>query len=127
MHPSDGRVVSNFVLQALKGEPITLYGNGNETRSFCYVDDLVDCLIGLMGTPPDSTGPVNFGNPNECTMRELAELVLAETQSKSPMVMLPLPQDDPKRRQPDIAFFFSSRRRHTRCSRDWSSDVCSSD
>jgi UDP-glucuronate decarboxylase len=103
MHPSDGRVVSNFIVQALNDEPITLYGNGLQTRSFCYVDDLIDGLISLMDSPAALTGPVNLGNPSEFTIRELAELVLAETESSSPIVMKPLPQDDPKQRQPDIS------------------------
>jgi UDP-glucuronate decarboxylase len=103
MHPSDGRVVSNFIVQALSGEPITIYGDGYQTRSFCYVDDLIDGLIRLMNSPPEFTGPVNLGNPTEFTMRELAELVLAETRSTSPLVMQPLPQDDPKQRRPDIS------------------------
>jgi UDP-glucuronate decarboxylase len=103
MHPGDGRVVSNFIVQALKGEPITIYGDGYQTRSFCYVDDLIDGLIGLIQTPPDFTGPVNLGNPAEFTMRELAELVLAETGSASPIVTQPLPQDDPRQRRPDIS------------------------
>jgi UDP-glucuronate decarboxylase len=103
MHPSDGRVVSNFIVQALKGEPITLYGDGNQTRSFCYVDDLVDGLIRLMESSSTLTGPINLGNPTEFTMRELAELVLSETQSSSPLVTRPLPQDDPKQRQPNIS------------------------
>jgi UDP-glucuronate decarboxylase len=103
MHPADGRVVSNFIVQALKNEPITLYGDGYQTRSFCYVDDLINGLIRLMESPATLTGPVNLGNPNEFTMRELAELVLAETRSSSPLVMQPLPQDDPKQRQPDIS------------------------
>ena len=102
MHPADGRVVSNFIMQALKGKPITLYGDGSQTRSFCYVDNLVDGLIRLMESPADFTGPVNLGNPNEFTMRELAQLVLAETRSSSPLVMQPLPPDDPKQRQPNI-------------------------
>jgi UDP-glucuronate decarboxylase len=102
MHPSDGRVVSNFIVQALKREPITLYGDGNQTRSFCYVDDLVDGLIRLMGSPAALTGPVNLGNPVEFTMLELAEMVLTETGSSSPLVRQPLPQDDPKQRRPDI-------------------------
>ena len=104
MHPSDGRVVSNFIVQALKGEPITLYGDGYQTRSFCYVDDLIDGLVRLMESPAALTGPVNLGNPAEFTMRELAELVLAETRSSSPLVTMPLPRDDPKQRQPDISF-----------------------
>ena len=103
MHPADGRVVSNFIVQALKNEPITLYGDGYQTRSFCYVDDLIDGLIRLMESPATLTGPVNLGNPNEFTMRELAELVIAETQSSSLLVTQPLPQDDPKQRQPDIS------------------------
>ena len=103
MHPADGRVVSNFIIQALSGEPITLYGDGNQTRSFCYVDDLINGLISLMESPPDFTGPVNLGNPVEFTMRELAELILAETGSSSPLVTRPLPQDDPKQRKPDIS------------------------
>jgi UDP-glucuronate decarboxylase len=102
MHPSDGRVVSNFIVQALKGEPITIYGDGSQTRSFCYVDDLIDGLIRLMESPADFTGPVNLGNPDEFTMWELAELVLAETGSSSPIVKRPLPQDDPRQRKPDI-------------------------
>jgi UDP-glucuronate decarboxylase len=102
MHPADGRVVSNFIVQALKGEPITLYGEGKQTRSFCYVDDLVDGLIRLMESPASLTGPINLGNPVEFTMVELAELVLKETGSSSPLVRQPLPQDDPKQRRPDI-------------------------
>ena len=102
MHPADGRVVSNFIVQALKGEPITLYGDGNQTRSFCYVDDLIDGFIRLMESPAELTGPINLGNPVEFTMRELAELVLSETGSSSAIVTLPLPQDDPRQRKPDI-------------------------
>ena len=102
MHPSDGRVVSNFIVQALRGESITLYGDGNQTRSFCYVDDLIDGFIRLMNSPGELTGPINLGNPTEFTMRELAELVLAETGSSSSLVTQPLPQDDPKQRRPDI-------------------------
>jgi UDP-glucuronate decarboxylase len=102
MHPSDGRVVSNFIIQALRGEPITLFGDGNQTRSFCYVDDLTDGLIRLMGTPAAITGPINLGNPTEFTMRKLAELVLDETGSSSPIITQPLPQDDPRQRRPDI-------------------------
>ena len=102
MHPSDGRVVSNFIVQALKREPITLYGDGKQTRSFCYVDDLIDGLIRLMESPASLIGPINFGNPVEFTMLELAELVLQETGSSSPLIRQPLPQDDPKQRQPDI-------------------------
>jgi UDP-glucuronate decarboxylase len=103
MHPADGRVVSNFIIQALKNEPITLYGDGYQTRSFCYVDDLVEGLLRLMSSPASFTGPVNLGNPTEFTIRELAELVLSETQSSSPLVNKPLPQDDPKQRRPDIS------------------------
>jgi UDP-glucuronate decarboxylase len=103
MHPSDGRVVSNFIVQALSGEPITLYGDGSQTRSFCYVDDLVDGLIRLMGSAPEVTGPINLGNPNEFTIRELADLVIAETGSSSQLTFKPLPQDDPKQRRPDIS------------------------
>jgi UDP-glucuronate decarboxylase len=102
MHPADGRVVSNFIVQALKGEPITLYGDGNQTRSFCYVDDLIEGFIRLMESPADVTGPVNLGNPVEFTMRELAELVLKETGSKSKLVNMPLPADDPRQRKPNI-------------------------
>lgn len=102
MHPDDGRVVSNFIVQALKGEPITIFGTGQQTRSFCYVDDLVDGLIRLMNSPADCTGPINLGNPGEFTMLELAELVLKLTSSKSSLVFKELPQDDPKQRQPNI-------------------------
>jgi UDP-glucuronate decarboxylase len=102
MHRADGRVVSNFIIQALSGQPITLYGDGRQTRSFCYVDDLVEGLLRLMASPASFTGPVNLGNPVEFTMRELAELVLTETGSASNTVNLPLPQDDPKQRQPNI-------------------------
>jgi UDP-glucuronate decarboxylase len=103
MHRADGRVVSNFIVQALAGEPITLYGDGNQTRSFCYVSDLIDGLVHLMESPPSFTGPVNLGNPVEFTMRELAELVLKETASSSKLVNMALPQDDPKQRRPDIS------------------------
>jgi UDP-glucuronate decarboxylase len=96
-------VVSNFIVQALRNEPITLYGDGYQTRSFCYVDDLIDGLIRLMNGPAALTGPVNLGNPTEFTMRELAELVLAETGSSSALVTQPLPQDDPRQRRPDIS------------------------
>jgi UDP-glucuronate decarboxylase len=102
MHPNDGRVVSNFIVQALKGEDITLYGDGQQTRSFCYVSDLVTGLISLMGTGPEFVGPVNIGNPGEFTIRQLAERVIDLTGSKSQLVHRPLPQDDPKQRQPDI-------------------------
>ena len=103
MHPNDGRVVSNFVVQALKGEPITIYGDGSQTRSFCYVDDLVDGLMRLMGTAADFTSPVNLGNPGEFTIRRLAEMVIDMTGSKSSLIAKPLPADDPRQRQPDIA------------------------
>ena len=103
MHPNDGRVVSNFIVQALKGEDITLYGDGSQTRSFCYVDDLVAGLISLMDTGDDVTGPINLGNPGEFSIRELAEQVIELTGSKSRLVFRPLPQDDPKQRRPDIA------------------------
>ena len=102
MHPNDGRVVSNFIVQALKGEDITLYGDGEQTRSFCYVDDLVDGLIALMDSPEGVTGPINLGNPGEFTIKELAEQVIDLTGSTSNMVHKPLPQDDPRQRQPDI-------------------------
>jgi UDP-glucuronate decarboxylase len=103
MHPQDGRVVSNFIVQALRGEPITIYGEGSQTRSFCYVDDLIEGLIRLMGTGPEFTGPVNIGNPVEFTILELAELVLKKIKSSSKLVFKPLPQDDPKQRKPNIA------------------------
>ncbi|MGH8482542.1 MAG: UDP-glucuronic acid decarboxylase family protein [Nevskiaceae bacterium] len=102
MHPDDGRVVSNFIMQALRNKPITIYGSGEQTRSFCYVDDLVDGLVRLMNTDPRVTGPINLGNPGEFTIRELAELVIELTGSKSKLVRKPLPSDDPKQRQPDI-------------------------
>jgi UDP-glucuronate decarboxylase len=102
MHPSDGRVVSNFIVQALKGEPITIYGDGSQTRSFCYVDDLVEGFLRLMNSPKEVTGPINLGNPGEFTMRELAELTIELTGTKSRMSFERLPQDDPKQRQPDI-------------------------
>src|SRR5205809_1801659 len=102
MHPADGRVVSNFIVQALKGEPISIYGDGSQTRSFCYVDDLIAGMIALMETGPDVTGPINIGNPNEFTIRELAEKVIEMTGSRSQLVQHPLPADDPKQRQPDI-------------------------
>ena len=103
MHPNDGRVVSNFIVQALKNEPITIYGEGTQTRSFCYVDDLIDGLIRLMHSEAQLTGPVNLGNPVEFTIRQLAELVLELTGSKVPLVCQPLPSDDPKQRKPDIS------------------------
>jgi UDP-glucuronate decarboxylase len=103
MHVHDGRVVSNFIVQALRGEPITIYGDGSQTRSFCYVDDLVDALIRLMATPDEVTGPINLGNPAEMTVKELAERVVALTASRSRIEYRRLPEDDPKQRQPDIA------------------------
>ena len=103
MHPNDGRVVSNFVMQALSGRDITLYGDGSQTRSFCYVDDLVEAIIRMMATDRATTGPINIGNPREFTIRELAELIVELTNSKSKLVFLPLPADDPKQRRPDIA------------------------
>jgi len=102
MHPNDGRVVSNFIMQALRGEPITIFGNGSQTRSFCYVDDLIEGILRLMDTGDDITGPINLGNPNEFTIRELAEKVIALTGSKSSLVLCPLPNDDPLQRQPNI-------------------------
>jgi UDP-glucuronate decarboxylase len=102
MHPNDGRVVSNFIVQALQGESITLYGDGSQTRSFCYVDDLIDGLVRLMATPADFPGPVNLGNPEEFTIRELAETVLRLTGSRSSLLRCPLPSDDPAHRCPDI-------------------------
>jgi len=102
MHPQDGRVVSNFIMQALAGEPITIYGDGNQTRSFCYVDDLISGLIGLMGTEDGVTGPMNIGNPVEMTIRELAEAVIELTGSSSELIFKPLPHDDPIQRKPDI-------------------------
>jgi UDP-glucuronate decarboxylase len=99
--------VSNFIVQALKGNALTIYGDGHQTRSFCYVDDLIDGLVRFMNSPVDFTGPVNLGNPTEFTMRELAELVLSETQSSSPVITEPLPQDDPRQRQPDISLAFA--------------------
>jgi len=103
MHPNDGRVVSNFIVQALKGDSITIYGNGSQTRSFCYVDDLIQGMVKLMESPSEITGPINIGNPNEFTMLELAELVLKLTKSSSKITFKQLPQDDPKQRQPDIS------------------------
>jgi UDP-glucuronate decarboxylase len=103
MHPHDGRVVSNFIVQALKGEDITIYGEGTQTRSFCYVDDLIEGMIRVMATPDDFTAPINIGNPREFTILELAEEVLRLTGSRSRLVFKPLPTDDPKQRQPDIA------------------------
>ncbi|GAB5453702.1 MAG: SDR family oxidoreductase [Halioglobus sp.] len=103
MHPNDGRVVSNFIMQALRGEDITLYGDGSQTRSFCYVDDLIRGIVGLMESGDDVTGPVNLGNPNEFTIRQLAEKVIELTECGSELVFQPLPSDDPLQRQPDIS------------------------
>ncbi len=102
MHPNDGRVVSNFIMQALRGEPITIYGSGQQTRSFCYVSDLIAGFLALMDSPDEVTGPVNLGNPGEFTMLQLAETVIRLTGSKSEMIFEPLPSDDPKQRKPDI-------------------------
>lgn len=102
MHPNDGRVVSNFIVQALKGEPITIYGDGNQTRAFCYVDDMIEGFVRLMASPAEVTGPINLGNPGEFSMRELAELVIELTGSRSKLTYMPLPSDDPKQRRPDI-------------------------
>ena len=102
MHPNDGRVVSNFIVQCLKGEPITIYGDGSQTRSFCYADDLIEGFLGLMATPSTVTGPINLGNPGEFTIRQLAEMTIEMTNSKSKLTFVDLPQDDPKQRRPDI-------------------------
>lgn len=103
MHPNDGRVVSNFIVQALRGQDITIYGDGSQTRSFCYVDDLVDGFVRMMDSPDDCTGPINIGNPGEFSMLELAQQVLRLTGSKSQLRFMPLPLDDPRQRQPDIS------------------------
>jgi UDP-glucuronate decarboxylase len=103
MHPADGRVVSNFIVQALGNEPITIYGDGRQTRSFCYVDDLIDAFVAFMATPSEFTGPVNLGNPNEFRIIELAEKIIASTGSRSTIVRKPMPEDDPAQRRPDIA------------------------
>lgn len=110
MHPNDGRVVSNFIMQALRGKNLTVFGDGSQTRSFCYVDDLVDALIRLMDSPDDFTGPVNLGNPTEFTILELAEKVVKLTGSSSEIVFTPLPSDDPRQRQPDIRLAVSTLR-----------------
>ena len=104
MHPDDGRVVSNFIVQALKGEDITIYGEGQQTRSFCYVDDMIDGFVRLMNTSSDVTGPVNLGNPREFTIRQLAERVIELTGTSSKLSFRPLPMDDPQQRQPDISY-----------------------
>jgi len=116
MHPNDGRVVSNFIIQALRGEDITVYGEGRQTRSFCYVDDLVRGLMALMGTNNEVTGPMNLGNPAELTIRDLAERVISLTGSKSKIVFQPLPTDDPQQRCPDIS--------QARSVLGWSPEVC---
>ena len=103
MHPNDGRVVSNFILQALQNKDITIYGEGNQTRSFCYRDDLIEAIIRMMATGPEVTGPINIGNPGEFTIRHLAEMVIELTNSKSKIIKMPLPADDPKQRKPDIS------------------------
>jgi UDP-glucuronate decarboxylase len=103
MHPNDGRVVSNFIVQALKGEDVTIYGDGSQTRSFCYVDDLIGAMIGVMATPEEITGPINIGNPREFAILELAEQVIRISGSPSKIVFKPLPEDDPRQRQPDIS------------------------
>jgi UDP-glucuronate decarboxylase len=108
MQPNDGRVVSNFIMQALRNEDITIYGSGEQTRSFCYVTDLIEAMVRVMNTGPDFTGPVNIGNPVEFTMIELADLVIKLTGSKSKLVFKELPQDDPKQRKPDISLALSS-------------------
>jgi UDP-glucuronate decarboxylase len=119
MHPNDGRVVSNFIMQALKGEPITIYGDGSQTRSFCYVDDLIEGMIRLMDSPDEVTGPINVGNPSEFTMIQLAETVLRLTDSKSKLTRMPLPADDPTQRQPDIT--------HARSTLGWTPKVALED
>jgi len=103
MHPADGRVVSTFIVQALRGEPLTIFGDGGQTRSLCYVDDMVDALVRLMESPDDVTGPMNLGNPDELTIAEIARRIVAFTGSKSELRFLPLPEDDPRQRRPDIS------------------------
>jgi UDP-glucuronate decarboxylase len=103
MHPNDGRVVSNFIVQALHGQDITIFGDGSQTRSFCYVDDLIDGMVRMMDTLPEVTGPINIGNPGEFTIRELAELIILLTASRSKLIFKALPSDDPRQRQPDIS------------------------
>lgn len=115
MNPDDGRVVSNFIVQALRGEPITIYGDGSQTRSFCFVDDLIDGMIRMMNSPNDVTGPINVGNPNEFTMLELAEHVVRLVGNRSEIIFRPLPQDDPRQRKPDIAL--------AKCTLDWAPRV----
>jgi UDP-glucuronate decarboxylase len=103
MHPNDGRVVSNFIVHALEGRPITIYGDGSQTRSFCYVDDTVDGLIRLMNSPDEVTGPVNIGNPNEMSVKALAQQIIEQTGSNAELELCDLPADDPRQRQPDIS------------------------
>lgn len=119
MHPNDGRVVSNFIVQALKGDDLTIFGDGQQSRSFCYVDDLIDGMLRFMISPADFTGPVNIGNPNEFTMLELAEQILRLTGSRSRLIHKPLPQDDPRQRQPDISL--------ARSALGWEPKVCLED
>lgn len=119
MHPNDGRVVSNFIVQALKGQDITIFGDGQQTRSFCFVDDLIKAMICMMDTPADFTGPLNIGNPGEFTMLELAETIVALTASKSRLIFKSLPSDDPKQRQPDISL--------ARSKLDWEPKICLED
>ena len=102
MHPNDGRVVSNFIVQAIRGKNITIYGDGSQTRSFCYVDDLIEGFVRLMASPNDVTGPINLGNPSEFTIKQLAEMIIQMVGGKSKLVFEPLPEDDPKQRRPDI-------------------------
>ena len=104
MHPADGRVISNFIGQALRDEPITIFGNGLQTRSLCYVDDLIDALVRFMESPDDVTGPMNLGNPHELTIAEIARRIIALTNSRSKLTFLPLPEDDPRQRRPDIGY-----------------------
>jgi UDP-glucuronate decarboxylase len=104
MHPADGRVISNFIVQALRNEPITIFGDGEQTRSLCYVDDLIDALVRLMETPDEVTGPMNLGNPHELSVAQIARRIIALTDSRSELVFLPLPEDDPRQRQPDIGY-----------------------
>jgi UDP-glucuronate decarboxylase len=103
MHPNDGRVISNFIVQALTNEPITVYGEGTQTRSFCYVDDLIEAIVGFMRTPANVTGPINLGNPEEHSIRQRAETIIKLTGSRSKIIHKPLPSNDPTRRQPNIA------------------------
>ena len=119
MHPKDGRVISNFIVQALLGKPITIYGDGLQTRSFCYVDDLIEAFLLFMNTDKDVTGPINLGNPGELTVRDLAEEIITVTNSKSPIIHNPLPSDDPTRRQPDIT--------HARETLNWEPKISLSD